>query len=263
MIPAQHLDTYGMQLAMGDLPAVQADFENRVKDFNKNLNADDARTKAAHELYSLKWGPTKVPIYNLLGISCHIFPHQRVQLLAVTRWLSTIAKVPVDGTDVSGTTALAHSISTHPAFDPEFAQILYDAGGDVNVRNRYGATPAHDMSMILSLDEQDVRRMEEALRWFVTHGGNVDLKDGDGITARTLAETTARRFTSTEILLILGKEDKRRQDRREMCCAFCGREDAKHLLQCSRCKKAKYCEPSSRRCQKLDWPRHKSGCKTA
>jgi hypothetical protein len=114
---------------------------------NDHLNTDDAKTKAVHKLYSLKWGPTKVPIYNLLGISCQVFPRQRLQLLAVTRWLSTVVKVPVDGTDVSGTTALAHSISTHPAFDPEFAQILYDAGGDVNMRNRYGATPAHDMSM--------------------------------------------------------------------------------------------------------------------
>lgn len=45
------------------------------------------------------------------------------------------------------------------------------------MRNRYGATPAHDMSMIPSLDEQDVRRTEEALGWFVTHGGNVDVKE--------------------------------------------------------------------------------------
>jgi hypothetical protein len=94
-----------------------------------------------------------VPIYRD-SLLCQVFPRQRVQLLSVTRWLSTVAKVPVDGTDVSGTTALAHSISTHPAFDPEFAQFLYDAGEDLNMRNRYGATPAHDMSMIPSLDEQ-------------------------------------------------------------------------------------------------------------
>jgi hypothetical protein len=36
----------------------------------------------------------------------------------------------------------------------------------------------------------------------------VDVKDGDGITARTLAQTTAKRFISTGILSILEQEDK-------------------------------------------------------
>ena len=251
-----------MQLATGDLPAVQADLLKReVEDYCKDFNEDEARTRAAQDIYHLKWGPTKVPIYNLLGISFHTFRHQQLQHLAIARWLSTVAKVPVDGTDMSGTTALAHSISTHPAFDPEFAQILYDAGADINVRNRYGATPAHEMSLVLSLDEQDVRKTEEALRWFVTRGGNVDVKDGDGITARTLAEMTAKRFRSKNIFLLLENEDKRRKGRKEMCCTLCGREDVK-LLQCSRCRQARYCEPSARQCQKVDWPRHKLGCKT-
>lgn len=73
------------------------------------------------------------------------------------------------------------------------------------MRNRYGATLVHDMSMILSLDEQDVRGMEEVPKWFVTHGGNVDMKDCGGITARTLAKASAKLFTSYRIFFILEK----------------------------------------------------------
>ena len=254
-----------MQLATGNLPAVQADFANRVEHFRRDCDGDGtARSQAAQELFTLRWGPTDVPIYNLLGLSSELFPHKRAQQLEIARWLTMVAKVPVNGTDASGTTALAHAISTHPAFDPELAQILYEAGGDVNLRNRYGATPAHAMCMILSLDRKDLQKSEEALAWFMTHGGNVDVKDGDGFTARVIAGLAAKKLASkggNKLLEALEKEEKRREQRKDTCCTFCGREDSK-LLLCGRCKKAKYCEPSGRQCQKIDWPRHKSGCKS-
>ncbi|KAF2660957.1 hypothetical protein K491DRAFT_687773 [Lophiostoma macrostomum CBS 122681] len=44
-------------------------------------------------------------------------------------------------------------------------------------------------------------------------------------------------------------------------CRACGKDekdDGSDLLQCSRCKKAKYC---SRECQKRDWKMHKATCK--
>ena len=249
-----------MQLFMGELSAIQADFASRIEKFSED--EDSAKRKAAQELATLRWGPTGVPIYNLLGLSSLISPRQRPRHLSIARWLVGVAGVPVGGTDVSGTTALAHSISTHPAFDPEFAQILYDAGGDVNLRNRYGATPAHAMCMILSLDEYDLRRTEKALAWFVAHGGNVDVKDSDGYSPRMVAEINARRFASkggNRLVELLEEEDKRREARRDNCCLFCGTEGVK-LLQCARCKEARYCEPSLRSCHKLDWPRHKLGC---
>jgi len=251
---------------MGELSAIQADFASRVEGFRKDCEDDEggAENKAAQELAALRWSPTAVPIYNLLGLSSLISPRRRPQHLSIARWLVGVAKVPVNGTDASGTTALAHAISTYPAFDPEFAQILYDAGGDVNLRNRYGANAAHPMCMVLSLDERDLRRSEEALAWFVAHGGNVDVKDSDGYSPRMAAGTTARKCVSKRgdrLLKILEKEDERRERRRDKCCMFCGREDVK-LLQCGRCKEAKYCEPTSRSCHKLDWPQHKLGCNT-
>lgn len=47
----EHLDAYGLQLAMGDLPAVQVDFVNWAKVFSKDLNEVDAKAKAVHKLY--------------------------------------------------------------------------------------------------------------------------------------------------------------------------------------------------------------------
>jgi MYND finger len=251
---------------MGELSEIQADFASRVEEFRKDSEDEDSAKKAAaQELASLTWGPTAVPIYNLLGLSSMISPHQRPQHLSIARWLVSVAKVPVGATDASGTTALAHSISTHPSFDPELAQILYDAGGDVNLRNRYGATPGHAMCMVLSLDERDLWRTEKALAWFVAHGGNVDVKDSDACSPRMAAGITAKRFASkggNKLLMILEKEDNRRGRRRDICCMFCGREDVK-LLQCGRCKEAKYCESTLRLCHKSDWPRHKLGCNAA
>lgn len=247
----------------GDLAILKADFIARVADFSK-ADADAATSKATQQLYEMRWGPTKIPIYNVLGLLCIINPHMRAQYITVARWLSQDVKVPVDGTDASGTTALSNSISTHPAFDPELAQILYDAGGQVGLRNRYGATAGHEICMVLSLDAKDIRRATEALGWFVAHGGNVDVKDGDGITVRLLAENLARRFPSKggkEVLGVIEKEYSRREMKKNLCCIFCGRDDGAKLLSCGRCKQAKYCEPSARQCQKLDWPRHKAGCK--
>ena len=58
----------------------------------------------------------------------------------------TKASVPVNGKDMSGTTALSpcFKFSTKPTFDFEYAQILFDAGGDINDRNRYGSIVAHE-----------------------------------------------------------------------------------------------------------------------
>lgn len=65
-------------------------------------------------------------------------PPERPKYLALGEWLVKTTEVPVDGTDMSGTTALMHSISTKPYFDTSFAQLLLDAGADINHRNLFG-----------------------------------------------------------------------------------------------------------------------------
>lgn len=287
LIPSDHFDDLAFNIATGDLAAVQADFDARVKRLAGDDGAADdaaARTSAAQEIAELTWGPTGVRVYNLIGLGLLLFDDMREKQLAVARWLSTAAAVPVDGADLSGSTALFHAISTHPAFEPDLAQIMYDAGADVNRRNRYGATAAHEICMIADSSREGVRKMEGALRWFVTHGGNVDVKDSDRCTPRSvLGMTTAMMGSSdrSRVLKVVEDEDKRRKGRKDACCVCCGREDLR-LLRCGRCRKAGYCEPSTGRlCQKVndypvwglisaltslikvDWPRHKvAECKT-
>lgn len=88
---------------------------------------------------------------------------------------------------MSGTTALMHSISTKPYFDPEFAQIMLDAGGDINRRDRFGGVAAHDITTVQLLYEPDAHeKAGHALQWFLEHGGILDVEDGDGTSVRRI-----------------------------------------------------------------------------
>ncbi|KAF8071500.1 hypothetical protein FPV67DRAFT_876281 [Lyophyllum atratum] len=264
MEPSRDLDDFGKVVASGNLSLVQMNFLIRVGD---NLagtpDADGAdviaHAAAAKELYDLRWGPTKTPIYNLLGLMSIIVPSRRAIYMDIARFLIETAKVPVDGVDLSGTTALSHCFSTKPGFDFEYAQMLYDAGGDVNHRNRYGSTVAQEITQVyLFHDPSAVAKAVQSFDWFLAHGGNVDIEDGDALTVRGIVEKLRSRVP--KLKLAMDKEYKRRADRGDRCCTFCGGEDNK-LLLCGRCKKARYCRPSGRNCQKADWPRHKRQCK--
>ncbi|KAG6820157.1 hypothetical protein H0H93_004594 [Arthromyces matolae] len=183
----------------------------------------EVRSQTSQNLYALRWGPTKVPIYNLLGLFSLINPEQRTDYLKIARFLIDEFKVPVDGADLSGTTALSHCFSTKPGFDLEYAQMLYDAGGDVNHRNRYGCTVAQEICQVfLKNDREAVRKAKESFKWFLSHGGNVDIEDTDGFTVRRIVGMSIR-----ELQVVLAEEDKRRKAKGDSCCAFCGREDLK------------------------------------
>jgi hypothetical protein len=201
-----------------------------------------------------RWGPTQVPIYNCLLLATVLRPTNRQKVLDVVRWLISIG-VPVDGKDLSGTTALAHSVSTKPTFDPEFAQLLIEAGGDINRRNRYGATCAHEFCMVWSPDPVAIDTATQALRFFLKHGGDPSIVDNDGV-----APIHAMQVPWLLPLknMVLEDEKVRRRDG----CAFCGSRqgdmNAVQLLRCSRCKKIRYCAPP-KGCQRADWGRHKQG----
>ncbi|KAG6917854.1 hypothetical protein DXG01_000759 [Tephrocybe rancida] len=185
-----------------------------------------------------------------------IFPNKRSDYLEIARYLIDTAKVPVNGADVSGTTALSHCFSTKPGFDFEYAQMLYDAGGDVNNRNCYGCTVAQEICQVYTMNGPDAaRRAAKSFKWFLAHGGNVDIEDTDGYTVRNIVAKSSK-----ELRVALDQEDKRRTAKGDECCKFCGREDIK-LMRCGRCKKDVYCQPPGRNCQKADWPRHKKECK--
>jgi hypothetical protein len=250
VIPDRDLDEYGKLLLYGDLHLVRLDF------FARGLD----KAAATQEIYDLHWGPTQVPIYNLLSLFTRLNPPLRNAYINIAKFLIEEANVPVDGTDLSGTTALSHCFSTKPGLDFEYAQLLYDAGGDVNHRNRYGCTVAQEIVQVyMPGDKTVVANAKKALKWFLTHGGNVDIADGDGCTVRQMLFTTIKRIVP-EFIKILETEDKRRAAKGDACCKLCGREDKK-LLLCGRCKRARYCQPPGRTCQKTDWPSHKKECK--
>jgi MYND finger len=209
-------------------------------------------SKISHSYY--RWGPTHTPIFNCLLCATLIWPDRREKLLDVVRWLISIG-VPVDGKDLSGTTALSHSLSTRPAFDPEFAQMLIDAGGDINARNRYGVTCAHEFCMVWSPDPTAIASASQALQFFLSHGGDPNIAENDGITA--LAAMRVPWLSGLKEMAL--KEEERR---RKEGCAFCGSmvndRNALQLLRCGRCKKVWYCSPP-KGCQRAHWSTHKRG----
>lgn len=254
MEPNRDLDTFGNLLLRGNLQSIIIDHGERVKRLMDNgLEFEAALEGVASDLYTLRWGPTEVPIYNLMGLFSQIVPEHRLKYHAFVEFFID-AKVPVDGKDLSGTTALSHCFSTKPGFDLEYAQILHNAGGDVNSRNRFGATVAHEIVTVYGNEPEVLRRATAALEWFLTHGGSVDIADGEGMVARVLVSRIRA------LSAVVQKEDSRRKAAGASCCSLCGRGEEK-LLSCSRCKTAKYCSPTARACQKLDWPRHKKLCK--
>jgi hypothetical protein len=254
-------DPLGRALFAGDLDAVKREIAHRTDALlteTSTLSHDEAQAEAARRVGVLQWGPTKVPIYNVLLLSTIIQPHNRASYLAIARWLSAPrpegAGVPVSGKDLSGTPTLAHSISTKPSFDPEYAQILYDAGGELNIRNRYGAMAAHEIMMVWDPSPAKVKQACDALKWFLEHGGNMYVEDGDGQSPAKMCENviTARPSTAPQKLAKVWKDEReRRQRERGSCCEFCGRKDQK-LMTCSRCKKAKYCASGGRTSHNLD-----------
>ena len=83
---------YNVLFEDGDLTAFQEHFEGRVQHFGGR------RHEAAQELFKLKWGPTRVPIYTVLLEFVTILPLSRYKYIAIIEWLVGTAKVPVDGT---------------------------------------------------------------------------------------------------------------------------------------------------------------------
>lgn len=88
----KHLkDPYGRLIEDGSLTALQEHFQGRVQHF------EGRQHEAAQELFKLKWGPTRLPVYVLLLAFTDIKPDERYNYIAIAEWLVDTAKVPVDG----------------------------------------------------------------------------------------------------------------------------------------------------------------------
>lgn len=245
LIPGRDLDAYGQLIWTGDISGLKADWERRC--------SEHAPEGGASQISEMRWGPTAVPVFNLILLFTMLNPGLREKYLEIARWLISAAKVPVDGVDLSGSTALYHSVSTKPALDLEYAQMLYDGGANVNAVNRYGGTVAHEVAMIWNARTPNPKAAD-SMKWILEHGGNVEVADGDGVTVRTIVEKM--RPFKQPIVKVVDDETKKRKERDG--CTFCGMTGT--LSKCGRCKAARYC-PKPKSCQTGDWPRHKKECK--
>ena len=83
-------DPYGVLLVDGNLTAFREHFEGRVQHF------EGRQHEAAQELFKLRWGPTRVPVYVVLLAMTLMYPDRRNKYISMALWLVQTAKVPVD-----------------------------------------------------------------------------------------------------------------------------------------------------------------------
>jgi hypothetical protein len=177
------LDEYS-RLLRGPTEGVRADFEEKVK--------ADGIDKTRQSLADIHYGPTKLPLFNFLLQLTLLDPPQRLRYLETTRYLALEAKVPVDSTDLSGSTAFMYSISTKPFWDHDFADIMVEAGAKINHRNRYGCVAGHDIIMARDYSLEGKKKTVDALRYFIEQGGDVNIADGDGMTMKKIGASVQK-----------------------------------------------------------------------
>ncbi|KAI4154659.1 MAG: hypothetical protein LQ340_001530 [Diploschistes diacapsis] len=181
-------------------PAGQLLLHNRLDSLQELLRS---QAGAKDELFRQRWGPTRIPVFNVILTLVYLQPRSRAERLATVRWLVHEARLGTDGIDLSGTSALMHAISMKPYLDTDFAQLMLDGGADVNRRNRYGCTTASEIAMVWP--GQDEEPAARAMRWFVEHGGDVDIRDGDGISAKRTVMKQAGRLLELAAAAGLGE----------------------------------------------------------
>ncbi|KAH8708372.1 hypothetical protein GQ44DRAFT_743209 [Phaeosphaeriaceae sp. PMI808] len=133
------------------------------------------------EMYGARWGPTRVPIYTAVLVT-YDAPMTRDEMLRIVRYLAFEIRVPVDGADVLGQSAMYAAIAVKPHVLPGVAEILFEAGGSVNQRTRFGGTVGGEIARAELAG--DTGRNVRMMGW-----------DNDGMSVRVLVEMMRKRVS--------------------------------------------------------------------
>jgi len=134
------------------------------------------------ELYCLRFGPVELPLFTVILHLMYAYPGSRGEFLRLAEFLARECKVPVDAVDLAGASALMHAINTKPYYDEAFASIMTSADAKINRQDRMGKTAAHYIVDIDTLAGPAAdKRAAEAMRFFMAHGGNTAITDGEEV----------------------------------------------------------------------------------
>ncbi|TVY40868.1 hypothetical protein LSUB1_G003935 [Lachnellula subtilissima] len=171
----------------------------RARQFRGEVSIDGIE-KTRQSLADIHYGPTKSPS----STSCSSSRTSTRTIGCVTSRQHVISRsmqVPVDSTDLSGTTTFMYAISTKPYLDREFADIMVEAGAAVNYRNRYGCVAGHDNIMVSDYSVEGKKKTVDALRYFMEKGGDVNVAEGNGITIHRMGTSVQRLIPEIGLLL--------------------------------------------------------------
>ncbi|KAF7293239.1 hypothetical protein HMN09_01202100 [Mycena chlorophos] len=157
--------------------------------------------------------------------------------------------LPPDVEDIVGYTALHHAASS-PYVCDELTRCLILYGANVNHRNRYG-----EIALLGAMQ----LNLISTINILMDNGADLDIPDADGWTARKHFMSCGPQVTAAITSWIRKRSGEVAPPHSKKCCDTCSKPPAhgEPLKLCAQCRIARYC---SQRCQKADWPKHKSHC---
>ena len=160
-------------------------------------------------------------------------------------------KVDIHARDVAGYTPLHHCCNGYGNdVTMKMAELLLNAGADVNARNRFGNTPLQEVSQCLQYD---------FITFLLDKGADPCIKDNDGCSAAgnshmnpKLKEIFVKKYAENiKKSRVLNLEESKEN------CGQCG-EKKKERKKCTGCYHIWYC---NKECQHQHWEEHKHECK--
>ena len=175
------------------------------------------------------------------------------------QWVKILLKLIALGADVSsrdvaGFTPLHHCVQRHGnEVTLKMAEILIQAGAEVDAKCRFGATPLLECTRAIK---------EDFMELLLEHGANPYIPDTDGCSAHSLTSNFPK------IQKIFGRNNKKRlKQKREKLkqeaggslrkCSVCFVKGAE-VTKCADCNFVYYC---GRQCQRQAWPSHRGECR--